>query len=290
MRRPSFGTAAVLAFLYGPCLAVLWVGASGAALAVFALSTVARGMLTLAGHHRYFSHRSFRASRGFQLCMALSGASCWQGGPLGWAAMHRHHHRTSDGPEDVISPVQHGYLWTQFHLWVQTDHPLVGKRIHDFDDYPELLWLERHPTLVPVLLAAGLFGLGAALAWAAPALGTSGAQLLVWGFFLSNAYIIQIASVVNAGCHRWGSQPFATGDSSRNNAWIAFLSVGEGWHNNHHRFPWSASNRVEWWQFDLVYGMLKAFSWLGLVWDLRRPPARGRPAAAGSGADPSSRA
>jgi stearoyl-CoA desaturase (delta-9 desaturase) len=277
---------AVLVFLYAPCLAVFWVGVSGFAVAVFAASVVSRGMLTLAGHHRYFSHRSFQATRGFQLLMALAGASCWQEGPLSWAAIHRHHHRSSDGPEDVISPVQHGYAWTQFHLWVGTDHALVGRRIHDFDDYPELLWLERCSWPVPLLFAAVLFGLGALVEGALPALGTSGPQLLVWGFFLANAYIIQIASLVNAVCHRFGSQPFATNDGSRNNAWVALLSVGEGWHNNHHRFPWAASNRIEWWQLDLVYGMLKLFSWLGLVWDLRCPPAQAAARAATRGSGP----
>jgi stearoyl-CoA desaturase (delta-9 desaturase) len=189
--------------------------------------------------------------------------------------MHRHHHRSSDGPDDLISPVQHGYSWTQLHLWIATRHPLVGKRIHDFDDFPELLWLERHWWVAPVGWATSMYALGAALAAAAPPLGTSGAQLLVFGGILANAYIIQTASLVNAACHRFGSQPFDTGDGSRNNGWVSLVAVGEGWHNNHHRYPWAASNRVEWWQLDPVYGVLRMLAWLGLVWDLRLPgPAR----------------
>ena len=121
-----------------------------------------------------------------------------------------------------------------------------------------------------------MFGAGAFLADARPALGTSGPQVLVWGCFLANAYIIQVASLVNAAGHRFGSQPFATGDGSRNNAWVSVIAAGEGWHNNHHHFPWAASTRIEWWQFDGVYALLRVLSWFGIVWDLRTPHAAAR--------------
>ena len=247
---------------------MLWVGASWTALLVFLVSAYGRGVLTLAGHHRYFSHRSFRTGRGFQLVMALAGASCLQGGPQAWAALHRHHHAHSDEPDDVISPVRHGYWWSQLHLWVATDHALATSRIGDFDDFPELLWLERHWWVVPLGLMLGLLCVGALLP---DRLGTSGAQLLVWGFFMANAYMIQVASLVNAACHRFGSQPFDNGDESRNNLWVALLSAGEGWHNNHHRYPWSARHGLRWWQLDGTWLLLRALSRLGIVWDLREP-------------------
>jgi len=285
---------AVPLLLYGSCLAVFAVGASKTALLVFVVSAYGRGALSLAGHHRYFAHRSFRTGRGFQLVMALAGATCLQGGPLSWAALHRHHHRHSDAPEDVISPRRYGFWWTQLHRWVGTEHAVSGKRIHDFDRFPELLWLERWWGLVALAYAAATFGAGALLARAAPGLGTSGPQLLVWGFFVANAYMIQVASLVNSAGHRFGRRVFDTPDDSRNNAWVGVLAFGEGWHNNHHRFPGSARHGLEWWQLDGTYWILRGLERLGLVWDLRVPSrravrraaeaARGRSASAPSAA------
>ena len=270
--------------LYGSCLTAFAVGVSTTALIVFLASAYGRGVLTLAGHHRYFSHRSFRTTRAFQLVMALAGATCLQGGPLHWAALHRHHHRHSDGPADVISPIQHGFWWSQLHRWVGTGHALTGVRIRDFDAYPELLWLERHWAWVAFAFAAGTFALGALLARWAPGLGTNGPQLFVWGFLLANAYMIQLASLVNSVCHRFGSRPFETGDESRNNPLVGWLALGEGWHNNHHRFPGSARHGLAWWQLDGTYLLLRGLARLGVVWDLRQPspaqlaaaPRRGR--------------
>lgn len=268
--------------LYGSCLAVFWVGVSETAIGVFLASAYGRGALALAGHHRYFAHRAFRTGRGFQLVMALAGATCLQGGPLSWAALHRHHHRHADGAEDVISPRRHGFWWTQLHRWVGTEHAVAGQRIRDFDRFPELLWLERYWGLVALAFAAAIFGLGALLARAAPGLGTSGPQLLVWGFFAANAYMIQLASLVNSAGHRFGTRPFDTPDDSRNNAWVGVLALGEGWHNNHHRFPGSARHGLEWWQLDGTYALLRGLERLGLVWELRVPPTRALRRASGA--------
>jgi stearoyl-CoA desaturase (delta-9 desaturase) len=257
--------------LYGSCLAVFAVGVSTTALLVFLVSANGRGLLTLAGHHRYFSHRSFRTTRAFQLVLALAGATCLQGGPLGWAALHRHHHRHSDDAEDVISPVRRGFWWSQLHRWVGTGHAVAGARIRDFDAFPELLWLERHWAWVALAFAVGTFALGSLLARLAPGLETSGAQLFVWGFLVANAYMIQVASLVNSACHRFGTRPFDTGDESRNNPLVALLAHGEGWHNNHHRFPGSARHGLAWWQLDTTYLLLRGLERLGVVWDLRQP-------------------
>ncbi len=156
--------------------------------------------------------------------------------------------------------------------------------IRDFDKYPELHWLDRHDLLVPVALAVALFALGEALEAFAPDLGTSGPQLLIWGFFLSTVALFHVSVTINSIAHRWGSRRFATGDNSRNNWLLALLTMGEGWHNNHHRYPGSARQGFRWWEVDPTYYGLRLLAALGLIWDLKPVPAALH-RAAGGGAD-----
>ena len=144
--------------------------------------------------------------------------------------------------------------------------------IKDLVRFPELRLLDRYDIAVPVLLALGLFGLGAWLEQAAPALGTNRWQLLVWGFFVSTVVLFHVTVTINSLAHRWGSRRYATNDDSRNNWLLALLTFGEGWHNNHHHFPGSARQGFHWWEYDLTYYTLRLMSWTGLVWDLKTVP------------------
>ena len=123
------------------------------------------------------------------------------------------------------------------------------------------------------LLAAGLYALGSWLEAAHPGLGTNGPQLLVWGFFVSTIVLFHVTVTINSLSHRWGSRRFATRDDSRNNALLALLTFGEGWHNNHHHYPGSARQGFAWWELDLTYLGLRVMALLGLVSDLRPVPA-----------------
>jgi stearoyl-CoA desaturase (delta-9 desaturase) len=127
--------------------------------------------------------------------------------------------------------------------------------------------------VVPVLLALALYGLGYALEHLAPALGANGIQLLVWGFVISTVAIYHATFTVNSLCHVWGRRRYNTRDDSRNNVWLAILTFGEGWHNNHHHYPRSARQGFFWWEVDLTYYLLKLLSWLGIIWDLQPIPA-----------------
>ena len=256
------------------CLAVFWVGASAVAISVAIALYVIR-MFALTGfYHRYFSHRTFRTSRSVQFAFALLGASCVQRGPLWWAAHHRNHHRHADTQLDQHSPVVHGFL--RSHVgWFLTRRGFCTdwKRIPDLAKFPELRWLDRFDTVVPVLLAAGLFALGAVLERIAPGLGTSGAQMLVWGFVVSTVVLFHASVTINSLAHRFGTRRFNTADDSRNNAWLALVTFGEGWHNNHHFFPGSARQGFHWWELDLTWYGLRLMARLGLVRDLRPVPA-----------------
>lgn len=256
------------------CIAVLWVGVSAVAVWV-AIGLYAVRMFALtAFYHRYFSHRTFRTSRVVQFVFALVGASAAQRGPLWWAAHHRNHHRHADTPQDPHSPSRHGFLWSHAG-WFLTPHGFRTdwSRIPDLAKYPELRWLDRYDTLVPVALAVALYVLGAALERTHPGLGTSGAQMLVWGFFVSTTVLFHATVTINSLAHRFGTRRFDTADDSRNNALLALITFGEGWHNNHHFFPGSARQGFRWYELDLSWYALKAMSWLGLVRDLKPVPA-----------------
>ena len=147
------------------------------------------------------------------------------------------------------------------------------ERIPDLAKYPELRLLDRYDLLVPVALAVAMFGLGVLLERVAPGLGTNGWQMLVWGFFISTTVLFHATVTINSLAHRFGSRRFATADDSRNNLWLALITFGEGWHNNHHFFPGTVRQGFRWWEIDLTYYALRAMSWLGLVRDLKPLPA-----------------
>lgn len=260
--------------LHGACLAVLWVGISPIAVIV-AAGLYAIRMFALTGfYHRYFAHRTFRASRPVQFAFALIGASAVQRGPLWWAAHHRNHHRHADTELDPHSPTLRGFLWSHMG-WFLTPRAFRTDlaRVPDLAKYPELRWLDRYDVAVPVALAVALYGLGASLQHVAPSLHTDGAQMLVWGFFVSTVVLFHATVTINSLAHRWGSRRFDTRDNSRNNVWLALLTFGEGWHNNHHFFPGSARQGFHWWEVDLTWYGLKLMALMGLVHELKPVPA-----------------
>ncbi len=256
------------------CVLVVWVGVNPIALVVCAASYAIRMFAITGFYHRYFSHRSFQTSRPAQFVFALLGAAATQRGPLWWAAHHRRHHRFADQQGDPHRPADG---WLHAHVgWFLGDGNFSTDRtrVRDWLRYPELVWLNRFDLLVPVVYAAGLYGLGAWLSKLAPELATSGLQLLVWGYFVSTVLLTHATLLVNSAAHRWGHRRFATGDESRNNAWVALLTFGEGWHNNHHRYAGSARQGFYWWQVDLTYWLLRLLAACGVIWGLRDVPRR----------------
>ncbi len=260
--------------LHLACLAVFWVGVSWVAVWVFLGSYLLRMFAITAFYHRYFAHRSFRTSRPVQFLFAVIGAAATQRGPLWWAAHHRQHHKSADQPSDPHAP-RHGFWWSHMGWFLSRRHFGTDyAQIPDLVRYPELRLLDRFDLLVPVLYAAALFGLGALLERMAPGLGTNGWQLLVWGYFLSTVVLIHVTLTINSLAHCWGSRRYATRDQSRNNWLLALLTLGEGWHNNHHHYPGAARQGFYWWEVDFSFYTLKLMSWMGLVRELRGvPPA-----------------
>ena len=242
------------------CFAVLWTGLTWRALVLAIVLYLVRIFAIGAGYHRYFAHRAFRTSRLFQFCLAFLAQTSAQRGILWWAARHRLHHRHSDTPSDVHSPVQRGFLYAHVGwIFVPRNDPTDYAVVRDFARYKELIWLDRQPYLPAAVLAfvtwliAGWPGLAVGFCWSTVAL---------WHATFS----------INSLAHVVGRQRYVTGDQSRNNWLLALLTMGEGWHNNHHAYQVSVRQGFRWWEYDPTYYTLRVLSWLGVVWDLHVPP------------------
>jgi stearoyl-CoA desaturase (delta-9 desaturase) len=247
-------------FMHAGCLAVLLTGVGMPALALCAACYFLQMFGITAGYHRYFSHRSYKTSRAFQFVLAWLGCSALQKGPLWWAAQHRHHHRTSDTPADMHSPVTHSLWWAHVG-WILSpaSDGTDEQAVKDLGRYPELRWLDRYYWLPPLALAGLCFFVG----------GWGG---LAWGFFASSVLCYHATFTVNSLCHLWGRRPYATADASRNNVFVALLTLGEGWHNNHHHYQSSARQGFFWWEIDVSYYLIWFLAAVGLVWGVREPP------------------
>lgn len=259
--------------LHLACACVLWVGWSPVAIAVAVGFYAIRMVAITAFYHRYFSHKTFSTSRLTQFIFALIGSAATQRGPLWWASHHRHHHYYSDTDEDVHSP-RKGLYWSHMGWFLSARHFKTRlDLIPDFARFRELVWLDRFDLLVPLLCLASMYLLGESIAHFFPASGTNGLQMMVWGYVISTVVLLHATLSINSLAHRIGSRRFQTNDSSRNNLLLALITFGEGWHNNHHRFPNSARQGLQWWEFDLSYYLIKLLQFLGLVWNVKEGPS-----------------
>lgn len=262
--RPLSAFSFVLVHL--AALGVFWVGFSWTGVALCAASYLIRMFGVTAGFHRYFSHRTFRLNRFWQFLLAFLAQTSAQKGVLWWAAHHRHHHRFSDMPEDIHSPVQRGFWWSHMGWILCAEYAETRfDQIRDMAKYPELRWLDRNqyvPTMLYAVALALIFGpVG-----------------LFYGYFLSTVFLWHGTFTINSVMHVFGKRVYRTTDTSRNSMIMALVTMGEGWHNNHHYYPGSAAQGFRWWQIDVtMYGLILGEK-LGIVKDLRRVPQRVRDA------------
>ncbi|MBV8857999.1 MAG: fatty acid desaturase [Acidobacteria bacterium] len=272
-RGLSYAVCTQFLFMHLACLLAFWTGVSAAAVAVCLLLYVVRMFAITAGFHRLFSHRSYRTGRPFQFALAFVGTTSYQKGPLWWSAHHRRHHLHVDTEEDLHSPVMRSVWqshvgWFLSHESQATDVRLIPNLLK----YRELRWLDKFYVLPPLMLAAFTFLLGLLLGRYFPGAGTSGWQMLAWGFFVSTVLLYHGTFTVNSVAHLFGGRRFETADNSRNNLLVALITLGEGWHNNHHHYPSSERQGLYWWEVDVSHYALRALSWAGVVRDLRTPP------------------
>ena len=257
------------------CLFIFWVGFSWAALITCFILWFVRMFGVTAGYHRYFSHRAYKTTRWFQFILAVLGNSSAQLGPLWWAAHHRHHHRNTDTEQDIHSPVVHGFWWSHIGWVMCPEYSKTNEQnVRDFAQYPELQYLNRFHMIAPTVLGITLTAIGILFQLYTPELRTTGLQMFVWGFCLSTLLLYHTTFTINSLAHIFGYRRFNTADTSRNNWFLALITLGEGWHNNHHYYPASERQGFYWWEIDITHYILKLLSWLGIVWDLRTPPRK----------------
>ncbi|MHC4935659.1 MAG: acyl-CoA desaturase [Planctomycetota bacterium] len=243
------------------CLGMLWTGVTPEILLVAFVLYVVRMFGVTAGYHRYFSHRTYRTSRIGQFLLAFLAQSSAQRGAIWWAAQHRAHHKYSDTPQDVHSPRHRGFLYAHVGwIFSRRESKADLSLVSDLTRYPELVWLDKYH-LVPAFVLA----IGVTLIW-----GWAG---LFGGFFLSTSLLYHGTFMINSVAHVSGKQRYLTGDDSRNNWLLALITLGEGWHNNHHYYQTSTRQGFRWWEIDISYYTLRLLSIPRLVTELRSPPA-----------------
>ncbi len=272
--KPNWLRVIPLLLLHIACIAVIWVGWSPIAVLVAILFYAIRMVGITAFYHRYFAHKAFKTGRITQFIFALIGSAATQRGPLWWASHHRHHHYHSDTEQDVHSP-KTGAFWSHIGWFLSDKHFKTRlDLIPDFARFKELVFLDRFDMVVPIICILLMYLLGSILNFWFPYLGTSGLQMVIWGFVISTVVLLHATLCISSLAHRIGTRRFKTdeNDTSRNNLFMALITFGEGWHNNHHRFPNSARLGLRWWELDLSYYLIKSMEKIGLVWSVKAGP------------------
>ena len=261
--------------IHAICLLAFYTGVSWVAIGLCLAFYFVRMFAITAGYHRLFSHRSYDTSRTFQFIIGFLGACAAQKGPLWWAATHRHHHRHSDTEEDIHSPIVKG-LWYAHAGWVMSsDHDEADmKLVRDYANIPEICLLEKYHYVPPLLFVAFVYFLGLFISTMFPSSGITTLQIVIWGAFVSTVLLYHGTFMINSVAHVFGRKRFKNSDESRNSLILALITLGEGWHNNHHRYPGSEKQGFYWWEIDVSHYVLTVLSWFGIVWNLRTPPQR----------------
>ncbi len=243
------------------CFAAIWTGVTWRSLAIVFALYWARMFLITGGYHRYFAHRTYKTSRAFQFVLAFLGTTCMQKGTIWWSARHRIHHKHSDEPEDIHSPKMYGFWQAHmgWFLWNKGSGATDLSRVKDLVKFPELRWLDKYHWVAPIMLTGFCYYLDG---WTGMVVGLGWSTVIFW----------HSTFLVNSIAHLWGTRRYQTGDDSRNNWLLALLTMGEGWHNNHHHYQGSARQGFKWWEIDVTYYILRLLSLFRLIWDLNPVP------------------
>jgi stearoyl-CoA desaturase (delta-9 desaturase) len=212
------------------------------------------------GYHRLHTHQSYQAPRFIEYLFAILGTLTLEGGPIFWVGTHRIHHAKSDQPGDPHSP-RDGAWWSHMGwiVWGETNHNntrLMAKFTPDLAKHRFYLWLNNYHWVPLAFLGAGLLWFG-------------GLPMFLWGICLRIVVGLHSTWLINSATHIWGSRRFNTKDDSRNIWWVALITFGEGWHNNHHAHPTSARHGLAWYEFDISWITLKLMRRVGLAKRIR---------------------
>ena len=253
-------TAIVMVLFHAGAIAALFLFNWRAFLVAVFLYWFATGLGISLGYHRLHTHRSYAVPRWLEYMFAICGSLTLEGGPISWVATHRIHHQRSDRPGDPHSP-REGFWWSHAG-WLITGESYHNNTAAMSKYAPDLakdrfyLLLNTWHWIPLLLLSVILFAIG-------------GLPMALWGVCFRVVFGLHATWLVNSATHMWGSRRFATRDDSRNNWWVALITFGEGWHNNHHAHPTSARHGLAWYEFDLSWIELKVLRFFGLARSVR---------------------
>jgi len=214
------------------------------------------------GYHRLLTHRGYKTYKPIEYFLTFCATLALEGGPFFWVATHRVHHQNTDKEGDPHSPMDGG-LWAHMG-WIMTGRALHNNSSALLPYVPDLrkdkfhTWISKWHWVPITALGVVILAIG-------------GWKYVLWGIFLRTVVGLHATWLVNSATHMWGSQRFLTGDTSTNSFWVAMLTFGEGWHNNHHAHPQSARHGLAWYEFDLNWYGISILKALGLAWDVKLP-------------------
>ena len=258
--KMNWPTSLVLVLFHIGAIAALFMFSWRSLLISVALYWMTVGWGISLGYHRLHTHRSYKCPLWMEYFFAVCGALTLEGGPIFWVATHRLHHQKSDQPGDPHSP-HDGAWWAHMGwiLWGETNHnntKALSKYAPDLAKHKFYIWLNNWHWIPMVALGVILLAIG-------------GFPLLCWGIFLRVVVGLHATWLVNSATHMWGNRRFTTRDDSRNNWWVALMTFGEGWHNNHHAHPTSARHGLAWYEFDISWITLKLLMACGIAKQVR---------------------
>jgi stearoyl-CoA desaturase (delta-9 desaturase) len=259
-QKVNWSVALVMAIFHLGALAALFVFSWQLFITTVFLYWLTTGLGISMGYHRLHTHRSYKVPIGLEYFFAVCGALTLEGGPISWVATHRMHHQKSDLPGDPHSP-RDGAWWAHagWLLTGKTNHSntkAMSKYAPDLAKDRFYVWLNNYHWVVNVVFALLLLAIG-------------GIPLVLWGIFFRITFGLHATWAVNSATHMWGRRRFATRDDSRNNWWVALVTFGEGWHNNHHAHPTSARHGLAWYEFDPSWILIKILKLFGVAKSIR---------------------
>src|SRR5580698_6414339 len=257
-QKLNWPTTLVLVLLHIGAIAALFMFSWANLAVLLFLLWFATGLGISMGYHRLHTHRSYQVPLALEYLFAVCGALTFEGGPIFWVATHRIHHQKSDQRGDPHSP-RDGAWWAHVG-WIllgdakHNNTKLMSKYAPDLARHRFYIWLNNYHWIPNVLLIPVLWAIG-------------GFSMVLWGVFLRTVFGLHATWLVNSATHMWGSRRFATRDDSRNNWWVALITFGEGWHNNHHAHPTSARHGLAWYEFDPSWISIQILKFFGIAKD-----------------------
>jgi stearoyl-CoA desaturase (delta-9 desaturase) len=258
--RTNWPTITFLAFFHAASIAALLFWNWTAVITAVALYWVSGSLGIGMGYHRLITHRGYKVPKAIEYLLVFCGTLALQGGPIQWVTTHRIHHSRTDQAGDPHTP-RDGRWWSHVG-WILTppkelnDAATLSRYAPDLMSQRYYRFLNKYYYLPTIIISVGLLVFG-------------GWQVLLWGTFLRVTLCLQATWLVNSATHLWGNRRFDTTDDSKNSWWVALLTFGEGWHNNHHAYPRAARHGIKWYEIDINWYGISVLKWLGLAKDIK---------------------